>query len=280
MQTLHTIFLKMKHTTLLSWMLISTIVLAMPGCSEDDISDKINIGGDDSRDKRNVVIKYNAYIKDKVINRDSIYSNIFGEGFTIDEVQFLVTNFRYISENEQDTIWMDVENHAFVNMDEKSTKIGKLPQGSYNGNVYFDIGVNDSLNRVFEGDSLLALIGIGGEYPEFLEGNKLWNNDTIGILMCRIRGEVYDTLSGHPDTTTPFSMLIGGEHFIEMKTEANFSINVASEIIYILDWDLDEIFNIYPLLDFLEMGSTKDFPALFDRSQDVRDTLSRSYFLR
>ncbi len=270
----------MKNVFLFSWVITLAISLSFVSCTEDDISDKINVGGDDARDKRNVVVRYNAYIEDRVINRDSVYFNIHGEGFTIEEVQFMVTNFRYISTDLEDTLWMDVENHAFFTMDDKSTKIGKLPQGSYNGQVYFDIGVNDSLTRVFEGDSLLASLGIMGEVPEFLELNQLWNNDTIGFLMCRIRGEVYDTLFGHPDTTMPFTMLIGGDHFLEMRTEANYTINVASEIVYILDWDLDEIFNIYPLLAFPSMGSTQNFPAIFDLATDVRDTLDGSYFLR
>ncbi len=266
------------------WSFLTTLLLSTVACMQDDISDRINTGDANDRDKRNVIVRYNAYIEDQVINRDTLYTNIFGEGFRLEEVEFMLTNFRYISQNEEDTIWMDLENHAFFNIDEKSTKIGNLPQGSYNGRIFFDIGVNDSLhailkgdtNSIFMSDSLFII-----DEPSFLANNLLWNIDTIGYLMCRIRGQVYDTLFGHPDTTTSFSMLVGGPaHFIEMSVEANFSINVSSEIVYILDWDIDEVFNIYPLLSFPEMGSSLFNATQFQTSGIIRDTLDGSYFLR
>lgn len=266
------------------WSLSTALLLSTFGCMQDDISDRINTGDANDRDKRNVIVRYNAYIEDQVINRETLYTNIFGEGFMLEEVEFLITNFRYISQNGEDTIWMDLENHAFFNIDDKSTKIGKLPQGNYNGRIYFDIGVNDSLHAILKGDTNSIFMADSlfiVDEPSFLANNLLWNIDTIGYLMCRIRGQVYDTLFGHPDTTTSFSMLVGGPaHFIEMSAEANFSINVASEIVYILDWDIDEVFNIYPLLSFPEMGSSMFNATQFQTSGIIRDTLDGSYFLR
>ena len=251
---------------------ILSLSIFFASCSQDDISDKMNVGK--GYDERNVIVRYNGYMLNQVVNKDSLYVNIHGEGFTIEELSFLVTNFRYISNNLEDTIWMGGENHATFNMVDKTTKIGKLPRGNYNGYMYFDIGVNDSMHNVY-------LDSIFNNIPEFLR-NQEWFKPNVGFLSTRIRGLVHDTLFPTDSIAAkPYEISLGGpEHFIEMRAEANFTINNNTEIILILDWNIDEVFNIYSLMTDTIIESDISFIHRFEIAEEIRDTLQNSFYLR
>ncbi|TVQ81398.1 MAG: hypothetical protein EA358_00820 [Flavobacteriales bacterium] len=261
---------------------VSTLAIALSvfvSCRQDDISDRINAGQE--FDSRNVVIRYNAYFNGDVINKDSIYYNMYGEAIKFEEFSFLVTNFRYISANGQDTIWMGLDNMAEFTMPDKATRIGFLPQNNYNGSIFFDCGLNDSLLfQYFLSDSL-NIPGAPTIDPDIIV--KWFDLDIMGFGTMKARGITWDTTMGivGQNNPTPFEILIGGpEHTIEIEAEANFTINTQSDIVYILDWNIEDIFDITPLTQDSIIKSSFLFPNQFQIAEDMRDTLQRSFFIR
>jgi hypothetical protein len=262
----------------LLFILVST--LSLVSCRQDDISDKINAG--ENFDARNVVIRYNAYYNGQSINKDSVYYNIHGEAIKFEEFSFLVSNFHFISATGLDTIAMPLSNIAEFTMPDKATRIGFLPQGSYNGSIYFDCGINDSiLLKIALADSISTNGNKPTIDPEVMV--RWFDPEIMGFGTLRARGIVWDTAQGIAAEAKPtrFDILIGGpEHTISLKAEANYTINTQSDIIYILDWNIEDVFDIVQLTQDSIIKSSFIFPNQFQIAEDMRDTLKNSFFLR
>ncbi|MCC5916929.1 MAG: hypothetical protein JJU02_06325 [Cryomorphaceae bacterium] len=265
----------------ISMLISAALVLGTTACIQDDISDKINTG--QNHDERNVVVRYNSYFNNQVISPDSTYFNIYGEALTFEEVTFLVNNFRYISDDKMDTIVMnDPENHNTFNLIDKETRIGRLPKGTYNGRIYFDIGVSDTMHKVYLMDTLNPFAQTS--IPEYLE-NPVWFKPMIGFLSLRIRGTVRDTSQHNIDSfpPQPFEIYLGGpEHNFKLSGEANYAVNHSTEIIYILDWNMEEIFDIVEFMDEENRLIQSDslLVDMYETAQHMRDSLNKSYFIR
>jgi hypothetical protein len=254
--------------------------LSLASCNQDDISDKINAG--ENFDERNVVIRYNAYFNGDPINKDSIYYNMHGEAIKFEEFSFLVSNFHYISATGMDTITMPLGNLSEFTMPDKATRIGFLPQASYNGNIYFDCGINDSIALLIAlADSLAGFNNDPIIDPEMMV--KWFDPEILGFGTMRARGTAWDTAMGIVGEANPtrFDILIGGtEHTIKVKAEANYTINTQTDIIYILDWDIEDIFDLVQLTQDSVIKSSILFPNQFQIAEDMRDTLQNSFFIR
>lgn len=185
-------------------------------------------------DNRNIYARVFKFWEGAVLDKSQVLS-INGSFVKLDHIYLTLSGYEFVSYDETDTIRTEADLTMVDLLGAQTVKLGFLPRGSYNGWMYYNVGLDSArahaAPETLEADNPLA-------------SGLVWNGPDLGHSFLQIEGRIFD--AADTSFTTPKDLLVwrvATEDMVLPRAERrNFSVANAMDVTFVINLDVDKLF--------------------------------------
>jgi hypothetical protein len=185
-------------------------------------------------DNRNIYIRMYKYFKGDILNKNNVYA-INGDMVRIDHMYLTLSGAEFVSYDEADTIRTESDLTVVDLVGTTEVKLAHLPKGSYNGRMYYTIGL-DSARSYMKPENL--------EETNPLSKGTVWNGSDIGHSYFQLEGSIFDpadTVFTTPKSTFTWRFATPALG-VRKNEKRNFSVASNKDVFFVINLDVDKLF--------------------------------------
>lgn len=220
-------------------------------------------------DNRNIYARVYKFWNNSVLDTSEVLT-INGSLVKLDHMYITLSGFEYVSYDGMDTVRTETDLTMVDLLATQEVKLGYLPRGSYNGHLYYNIGL-DSTRAHTAPENF--------EETNPLRGGLVWNGGDVGHSFLQIEGRIFD--GADTTFTTPKDQLvwrIATEDMVITRREAkNFNVTDGMDVFFVINLDVEKLFSgLIPAMNPVILSDPAD-GGDFNMAGILRDNLASDF---